>query len=214
MKIFPMLLKNKDIKRAILLASIILFISSCKTNIENFPSFCNKKSSDICFYYKNKNVMLNFTPHYIAGYHKKYIPISFEMTLPKGIKRFLRINEDFLIQYIKKQIVVVKQHPLQEDVDIHDTIIIPSQQIIENYVDGLDSEIQGVLNNEKLVIINSKRNSLIIRKCRIEVLLVNIKPSHFNTFIKLINQVKFLPFQGNLKDFNINEIINIGKTCE
>lgn len=202
------------IKRVIFLASIVLFLSSCKTSNNNLRNVSNEKCRDICFNYKNKNIMFSFTPHYTSGYHKKYFPISFEISLPKGINRFLRINEDFLFQYKKNQIVVIKQHPLMENLDIHDTIFIPSQKIIENYIDGLDSEIQGVLYNKKLAIINTKRNSLIIRRCRIEILLLNIKSSKTNTLVNLINQIKFLPFQGNLKDFNMNEIINIGKSCE
>lgn len=214
MKNFPTLLDHMDIKRAILLASIVLFLNSCKTINNSHKNVSNEKCRDICVYYKNKNIEFHFTPHYTTGYHEKYFPISFVVSLPKGIKRYLRINEDFLFQYKKKQIVVINQHPLKEDMDILDTIIIPSQNMIEKYIDGLDSEIQGILYNENLSFLNRKRKSLIIRKCRIEIMLLNIKSSHFNTFVNLLNEIKFLPFQGDLNNFNLNEIHNIGKTCE
>lgn len=214
MKNFPKLLDRMDINRVILFASVILFLSSCKTSNNNHRNISDEKCRDVCVYYKNKNIEFHFTPHYTTGYHKKYFPISFVVSLPKGIKRFLRINEDFLFQYNKKQIIVFNQHLLKEDMDIRDTIVVPSQNMIEKYIDGLDSEIQGILYNENLSTLNRKRKSLIIRKCRVEIMLLNIKSSNFNTFVNLLNELKFLPFQGDLNDFNLDEIHNIGKTCE
>lgn len=214
MKNFPKLLDCMDINRVILFASVILFLSSCKTSNNNYRNISDEKCRDVCVYYKNKNIEFHFTPHYTTGYYKKYFPISFVVSLPKGIKRFLRINEDFLFQYNKKQIIVFNQHLLKEDMDIRDTIVVPSQNMIEKYIDGLDSEIQGILYNENLSTLNRRRKSLIIRKCRVEIMLLNIKSSNFNTFVNLLNELKFLPFQGDLNDFNLDEIHNIGKTCE
>ena len=193
---------------------IALLLTSCRTINNSHKNVFNEKCRDICVYYKNKNIEFHFTPHYTTGYHEKYFPISFEVSIPIGIKRFSNINEDFLFQYDKKQLVVINQYPKKKDMDIRDTGIIPSQNIIEKYIEGLDPEIQGILYNENLSTLNRKRNSLIIRKCRIEILLLNIKPSSFNTFVNLLNELKFLPFQGDLNNFNLDEIHNIGKTCD
>jgi hypothetical protein len=205
---------KKNMAKRIWLIIIVLLLTSCKTINNSHLNVSNEKCRDICVYYKNKYIEFHFTPHYTTGYHEKYFPISFVVSIPKGIKRFLNINEDFLFQYDKKQLVVINQHLLKKDIDMRDTVIIPSQNIIEKYIEGIDPEIQGILHNENLSSLNRKRKSLIIRKCRIEILLLNIKPYRFKTFVKLINELKFLPFQGDLNNFNLDEIHNIGKTCE
>ena len=214
MKNFLKLLNNMA-NRIWLIIIVVLLLTSCKTYIDNNKMFCeNKSNRDLCFICKNDYIEMNFTPYYATGYHEKYIPISFQIHLPRNIKIIIGQGELFYIKYYGKQVVLIKQHLLLKDQDISDTVFFPNQIQIDNYLEGIDSEIFGIISNENLSTLNRKRKSLIIRKCRIEILLLNIKPSHFNTFVNLLNEIKFLPFQGDLNNFNLNEIHNIGKTCE
>lgn len=194
---------------------VVLLLTSCKTYIENNSAFCyNKSNRNLYFICENDYIEMNFTPHYITGYHKKYFPISFKILIPNHIREIIGENELFYIRYERNQVVLIKQHLSLKDQDISDTVFSPNQVQIDNYLEDIDSEIFGIISNENLSSLNRKRKSLIIRKCRIEILLLNIKPSHFNTFVNLINELKFLPFQGDLNNFNLDEIHNIGKTCE
>jgi hypothetical protein len=184
-------------KKLLITGCIAMFLmSSCVTEntslfFQNNTGYLRKKNDHIEFRYTTK---VFFTRD-----KEKFVPINFEIQLPKGLKYCEFINSrDFVFYYKANQVIAITTtyidvNMLKTHLSIRqqDSIYIPQENQIKLIINdiGPSKDKKWDVTNIKMI---TNRQNMIRYKRGVSILLFNIKKENFQNYKEIVQSIEIL----------------------
>lgn len=170
---------------------MLLFgITSCGSFIDNVTGSKALPVKEGYFYYYGDNNVLIYKPTVrLKADSEVFMPPSFKVDLPKGMK-FYEINEpaDFVIYYSKQQVFYI--HIDRDSNNNIDTAYTPDENELDDFILGKLTMRKYKYDIKKIKPSNARRN-IILKNGQANILLYNITSVQFEDFLKSAKSLSF-----------------------
>lgn len=142
------------------------------------------------YYYGDKNVLIYKSTVRLKADSEVFMPPSFKVDLPIGMK-FYEINEpaDFVIYYSKQQVFYI--HIDRDSNNNIDTAYTPDENELDDFILGKLTMRKYKYDIKRIKPSKARRN-IVLKKGHASILLYNITPNQFENFLRSAKSFSFL----------------------
>jgi hypothetical protein len=142
-------------------------------------------------FYPDSNALTYKSTVSLSADKEKYLPKPFHIQLPKGIEWYEISNStSFVFFYKRNQLLAALLNPPGDPLS-KDTAYVPNKQQIDQFVGTFTVE-SGKKYDIRNVSFKKNRKQMIYVKGNARILLYNILPGDFHTFVSCVMTFKFL----------------------
>ena len=142
-------------------------------------------------FYPDSNVLIYKSNVKLTMDTEVYAPKSFYTKLPKGIKWYEMENSQVFRFFYNKEQVVLINIDLRDSLTKVDSSYVPAREEMSKFVAGNASPSNRKFDVNKIEL-NKSRKQLIIKRDAATILLYNIEPKNYDSFVTFLKEFTFL----------------------
>jgi|GEM_PF-1604401 len=144
------------------------------------------------YYYGDKNVLVYKPTVGLRRDSEEYMPKSFKIDLPEGMKFYEIVEpDDFVIYYSKKQVFYIHIDP-DSDGRV-DTVYTPDEDELDDFIQEKLSFHDYKYDIKKIKLNKSRKTVMLkLKKGQANILLYNISSVRLEVFLKAVRSFRFL----------------------